>query len=325
MQNSEFQSLSNAEILTARSRLLQRLRDYFQRLEFIEVQPPVLCSEFVIDRHIDPIELRMTHPATHAETNWYLQSSPEAAMKRLLADTGLQRIYSIGPVFRLGESGTWHNPEFTMAEWYRVGDDLHSACSLLDALMQSLLGCDAAIHIRFADAFSEYTGVDLFTASTKTLAAIADQFELGVAADYSQDWDDWVNLIFSFVLQPRLGIDAPTMITHFPASQAALARLSADDVRTAERFEYFYQGVELANGYCELVDADELRRRCSVENGLRASDGKLPLPIPERLLSAMQSGLPAMSGCALGFDRVVALHTGSNSIKSVIVYPTDRA
>lgn len=325
MQSSEFHSLSNPEILRTRSQLLQALRSYFERLDFLEVQPPILCSEFVIDRHIDPIQLQMKHPETHFDAIWYLQSSPEAAMKRLLASTGLERIYSVGPVFRLGESGEWHNPEFTMAEWYRVDDSLDAACSLLDGLLQVLLECAPAKSIRFADAFLTHTGVDLFEANLTDFANIAARFKLGVESDYSQDWDDWVNLIFSLVLQPRLGFDQPTLVTHFPASQAALARIAQDDVRTAERFEYFYQGIELANGYCELIDAEELHRRCHIENALRVKDGKAPLPIPDKLLDAMRCGLPNMSGCALGFDRVVSLRVGSKSIKQVVCFPTERA
>ncbi len=321
----DFRTLATSETLQIRSELLRKLRSFFYDCDFIEVQPPVLCSEFVIDRHIDPIEVQMPDLVSGIDKTWYLQSSPEAAMKRLLASVDLQKIFSIGPVFRFGEWGERHNPEFTMAEWYRAGDNLDDACDLLAEIVDIMLGCGKAKRQRFADAFAQFTQCDLFAANLDDFAAIANRHQLGVDRGFSDDWDDWVNLLFAEILQPKLGFDGPTLVTHFPASQAALARISKDDPRTAERFEIFYRGVELANGYCELLDADEFEYRCKLENDLRIKDGKQPLPIPTRLIAAMREGLTEMSGCALGFDRVVALAAGLESIKTTLCFPAELA
>ncbi len=306
--------------LRSRSRLAALARTIFDRVGFVEVHPPVLGSEFVIDRHIDPIEVGLQIDG-HARQTYYLQSSPEAAMKRLMT-SGLERIYSLGPVFRAGEFGRLHNPEFTMLEWYRVGDDMDSACDFLSSVVSEMLGRPVAKRVTFADKFHELTSFDLFSATLSDFANIASQFSLGVESSFSTDWDDWVNLIFSEVMQPKLGFGSPETITNFPASQSALARLG-EDQRTAERFEIFVDGIELANGYCELLDADELQRRSERENKLRLVDGKSMLPIPSKLIAAMRSGLPPMSGCALGFDRLVMLAVGANTLQEVLCFSSD--
>ncbi len=325
MSRQSFRTIASFETITLRSELLRSLREFFHSQQFIEVQPPVIGSEFVIDRHIDPIEVTMPHPEEAVSRTWYLQSSPEASMKRLMASLPLERIYSIGPVFRFGESGVLHNPEFTMVEWYRTGDDLDKACEFVSKLVDGLLHCGPASCIRFVEVFEQVTGKLLFDCTLDDFAELAIQYQLGVERSFSNDWDDWVNLIFSEVLQPKLGLTMPQIVTHFPASQAALARIATDDPRTAERFEFFLSGVELANGYCELLEANEFEARCRQENALRVQDGKQPLPIPQKLIDAMRAGLPAMSGCALGFDRLIALAANEPSIKSVVCFPTENA
>jgi elongation factor P--(R)-beta-lysine ligase len=321
----EHRSRATAQTLIARADLLRSLRAFFDTQGFTEVQPPVLGSEFVIDRHIDPITASHPNMQTGANSIWYLQSSPEAAMKRLIASTGLPQIYSIGPVFRAAEFGRLHNPEFTMLEWYRVGDELDQISNFIERLLQQLLNTRPMIRTTYADAFAAITGLALFDCSIEDFANIAKRFKVGVADNYSCDWDDWTHLLFSEVLQPRLGRNGPELVTHFPASQAALAKLDAADSRVAERFELFIDGIELANGYCELLDGDELLRRSEEENRLRIADGKSPLPRPMKLIDAMRSGLPAMSGCALGFDRLVGIALGKSKLEEVICFPFDLA
>ncbi len=304
--------------LQTRARMLRELRSFFDERGFLEVQTPTLCSQSVIDRHLDPIRVPLTIPGK-GKSEWFLQTSPELSMKRLLAE-GLGSIYQIGPVFRDSEFGSFHNPEFTMAEWYDVGATYDQGLELLSTLVSEMLQLPLADRLTFECAFHEATQLRLFDSSAKDLANWATRSGLVDDVNWTDDWDDWVNLIFSDRIQPTLGMIRPTMVTNFPASQAALAVLSLADARTAERYEIFYQGVELANGYHELLDSDVLRERDEASNRARLSDGKQALPMCEKLLNAMESGIPGSCGCALGFDRLVMLACGANSLAEVVSF-----
>ena len=318
--------LSSAPIenLVRRAALAKALRDFFDNRGFVEVQTPILSRFSVIDRHLDPIRIEAHSVGVNGDQSWYLQTSPEQSMKRLLA-SGLGSCYQLGSVFRSSEFGQFHNPEFTMAEWYDVHADLAGGLELLDALLQRLLDTPKAEHIRFAQAFEQATSMKLFDCDLQTLGEWSLDHKLIDRADWSDDWDDWVNLIFSLVVQPSLGMKRPVIVTHFPATQAALAKLDPHDPRTAERFEAFYLGVELANGYHELCDPDELARRAALANQQRIADGKFPLPLENPLIEAMRLGIPNCCGCALGFDRVVMLACRASGLHEVIPFPVDRA
>lgn len=317
------QSAASVSNLKKRAKLLQNLRRFFDLREFTEVQTPVLSRDSIIDRHLDPIEAEMQLPGEPTST-WYLQTSPEQSMKRLLS-SGIGSIYQIGPVFRGNERGRIHNPEFTMAEWYDVGADLEAGLQLLDQLLMELLGSQSAERIRFEDAFRNATGLPLFEMDSSELGKWAVEQGLVESERWSLDWDDWVNLIFSDRVQETLGMQTPVLVTHFPASQAALARVCESDPRTAERYEAFYRGVELANGYHELMDADQLELRSILANEQRLRDGKKTLPIQNRLLDAMRSGMPNSCGCALGFDRVVMLSCGASRLDEVVSFVAENA
>ncbi len=313
-------SVSN---LKKRASLLRELRQFFDQLGFTEVQTPVLSRDSIIDRHLDPIEVSMQLPG-EAVATWYMQTSPEQSMKRLLS-TGIGSIYQIGPVFRAGERGRFHNPEFTMAEWYDVGANLNDGLMLLDELLIRLLGTPNATRIRFEEAFQVATGLDLFEMHPADFGRWSVKNNLVESESWSSDWDDWVNLIFSDRVQSTLGTESPVFVTHFPVSQAALARVCESDTRTAERYEAFYRGVELANGYHELMDAEQLRARSIVANQQRRFDGKKMLPVQNRLLDAMQFGMPNSCGCALGFDRLVMLACNANSLDEVVSFTAEQA
>ena len=370
--------LSTASIsnLHKRAELSRTLREFFDARGFIEVQTPILSRYCVIDRHLDPIRVASSSvgvsmqddPHTRKKSNateefWYLQTSPEQSMKRLLA-SGLGSCYQLGPVFRSAEFGQVHNPEFSMAEWYDLNADFEHGLSLLDELLQALLNTQPAKRIRFADAFHDATQLPLFDTSVKDLAEWSVRRGLVDKQTWSYDWDDWVNLIFSLVVQPTLGLPItgqptsgqpttrqsttrqsttqlpttqqpalkpvnepghPVLVTHFPASQAALAKLDPTDPRTAERYEIFYRGVELANGYHELLNPDELAKRARIANEQRVADSKFPLPEDNPLIDAMRIGFPSCCGCALGFDRVVMLACNATSLREVIPFPADIA
>lgn len=312
------------EQLVARARVVRQLRSGLEDDGFIEVHTPVLSQHTVIDRYIEPLSIALRLPGESEPREYFLQTSPEAGMKRLLAG-GLERIYQIGPVFRGEEVGPWHNPEFTMLEWYAVGDGYTQGIERLERLVQTVLATPAATRTPFADAFAEHTGLHLDAGDWKPLAAWSTAQGLVPDAQWSDDWDEWVNLIFSARIQPRLGFPHPQVITHFPASQAALAKLSSEHAGTAERFELFYRGVELANGYHELLDASVLRQRDEQANQQRAALGRRALPPASGLLAAMEAGLPSCAGCALGLDRLVMLAIGATTLHEVLCFPIDRA
>lgn len=326
MHSPLWQPTASVHSLEHRAELVWRIRQFFHQRAFAEVQTPILSHDTVIDRHIDPVSLpagQLGLPML-GDKPLYLQTSPEFCLKRLLA-AGMTAIYELTSVFRAGERGSFHNPEFTMLEWYRVGDDLHQSVHLLSDLVCEVLQVTQVEQLTYQAAFGRYASCDPLLASPRELASLAMEFNLGVDLDWSTDRDDWLNLLFSEVVQPKLGHNSPAIITHYPASQSALARISSEDPRTAERYELFVHGVELANGYHELLDADELVRRNETCLAQRSQDGKSPLPSDSRLLAAMRAGLPASSGCALGFDRLLMVSLGVDSIDEVIAFPIERA
>ena len=318
-----FQTHAPVENLKQRADLLRTVRRFFDERGFTEVQTPVLSRNTIIDRHLDPLELVMALPG-EIPTTWYLQTSPEQSMKRLL-NSGVGSIYQIGPVFRSGERGVNHNPEFTMAEWYDVDASLVDGLDLLDDLLRALLGTSSSARMRFDEVFRTATGLDLFSSSAIDLGRWSVEQNLVETEDWSSDWDDWVNLIFSERVQGTLGLERPVLVTHFPASQAALARVCDDDTRTAERFEAFFRGVELANGYHELLDADQLLARSVIANRQRIGDGKRALPLQNPLFEAMRAGMPSTCGCAMGFDRVVMLACEAGSLDEVVAFTAENA
>jgi lysyl-tRNA synthetase class 2 len=323
----DFLPTARDETLRLRAELLGRVREFFERHGFLEVETPVLSADTVIDRHIEPLSVQVGEGP--AARRLWLQTSPEFAMKRLLA-AGATAIYQVARVFRQGELGALHNPEFTMVEWYRVGDGMAEGMERLSQLGDGLLHRGPAQRLAYAEAFRRSVGLDPHRAPTEALIAAAAQ--LGISAPTTlcpADRDGWLDLLLVERVQPGLGHAQPVILYDYPASQAALARVrpgdSPDAPPVAERFELYVDGVELANGYHELVDPAALRWRNAENNALRQADGNPLLPEPSRLLAAMEAGLPASTGVALGFDRVVMLAAGASRVGDVIAFPFDRA
>lgn len=309
------------EVLKFRSDLLWKIRSFFRQLDFVEVTTPTLSRDTVVDRHIDPIELRGTQ-VDASDSTFYLQTSPEFAMKRLLA-AGQSAIFQVCPAYRVEERGDFHNPEFTMLEWYRCGDDLEAGIALLAQLCELVLPSKRVSQETYQEAFVRQVDIDPLDCAASDLSVLSEQ--LGVRSDWSHDKDDWLNLVFSHLVQPSLGVDGPTILTHYPASQSALAKISTVDPRVSERFELFIDGIELANGYHELLDADVLMQRNVQVNQERELDGKKQLPQQSRLLEAMKSGLPACSGCALGVERLIMALLKKPRIDNVLPFPIENA
>lgn len=325
--SDDFTPTASLETLKLRADLLRRLRAFFDGRGFLEVETPLLSADTVIDRHLDPLPVTLfVDPAdpTVGRTMW-LQTSPEFAMKRLLA-AGATAIYQLTRSFRGGESGSLHNPEFTIVEWYRVGDAMDKGMLLLAKLAEETLEAGPAERLTYRDAFLAHTGVDPHTATCEQLADAARKHQLSPPAGLvSDDRDGWLDLLLVELVEPHLGQKAPTILYDYPANQAALACVRDDDPPVAERFELYVRGIELANGYHELVDPEILRQRNRATNRQRADEGKYTLPEESRLLTAMEHGLPSCTGVALGFDRLVMLAAGVADISQAMAFSIERA
>ena len=313
--------------LKRRAELLNQLRSFFQQRQFLEVETPLMSADTVIDRHLDPLPVTLvedTSDPPSGPTLW-LQTSPEFAMKRLLA-SGAEAIYQVTHAFRGAERGQLHNPEFTIAEWYRVGDTMDDGMQLLADLIEEMLGMGRPHTVTYQRAFLDHANVDPHEASLDELIKVTHSLGISVPETTCQDdRDEWLNLLMAERIQPRLGNEQPAILFEYPASQAAMSNVRPGPPPVAERFELFVRGIELANGYHELLDADELIRRNQLINQQRRDGGKYDLPEESRLLQAMQHGLPQCSGTALGFDRLVMLALGAGSLDEVIAFPVDRA
>lgn len=281
--------------LKARAALLAQLRLFFQQRSVLEVETPLLGKGTVTDPNIQPL----------ACADRWLQTSPEYAMKRLLAaDSG--PIYQICKAFRAGEAGASHNPEFTLLEWYRPGFELEQLIAEVAELVGRVLAREGYQVLTYRELMQRYLQLDPFTAATEELeATVRAHIEYGSGPEAR---DTWLDLIMTHLLQPQLAGTGLLFVRDYPASQAALARLRQDGEQlVAERFELYVDGVELANGYYELTDAAEQRARFLADNEILSARGDALRPLDERLLGALASGLPPCSGVALGVDRLLAL------------------
>jgi lysyl-tRNA synthetase class 2 len=324
----DFRPTASWENLRLRSELLRTLRDFFHRRGFLEVETPLLSAETVVDRHLDPYAVSVDDAPVESSSRreFWLQTSPELGMKRLLASGAGGPIYQVTRSFRRGEAGPLHNQEFTIVEWYRPGDGMAEGIQLLDALCQTLLDRRSAERVSYAEAFQGRLGLDPHMAGCRELESKVRELQIAVPASLrSDDRDGWLDLLLAERIAPNLGAGRPTILYDYPASQAALARIRPGDPAVAERFELYVSGIELANGYHELLDPEELRRRIAGANAARRTDGKAPLPEPRRLLAAMEAGLGPVTGVALGLDRVVMLAAGATRLEEVIAFPLGRA
>ena len=298
---------SGVEALRERAAMLGAVRDFFAARDVLEVQTPVLGRHGVTDPAID--SMRLT-------TGRYLQTSPEYHMKRLLA-AGAPSIYQVGPVFRDGEEGRWHNPEFTMIEWYRLGFDAPRLMAEVAELVDVLIGPGSYENIAYADLLERRSGVDVSRSSDETLLHLAR----GLGSVDDIDVDGALDLIFADAVGTLHG--RRVFVTDFPAHLASLARVNEEG--SAARFELVVDGVEVANGYHELGDADELERRMASDAARRRQRGSPAVAPDERLIAAQRHGLPDCAGVAVGFDRLLAIRLGVSSIAGTMAFDWGRA
>jgi lysyl-tRNA synthetase class 2 len=323
-------------MLEQRAVLLARARRFFADGGVLEVDTPMVVNAPVSDVNIHSALVDLGAPLTgagervppgtaEARRPFFLHTSPEYAMKRLLA-AGSGDIYQICHVVRGFERGRFHNAEFTLVEWYRLGFTLDDLMSEVDALVRALLGPVASGHaserITYREAFLRELQLDPFMASLAELGQAAGKFGF---AGVDSKRDELLDFLMGAVVGPRLGANALTFVHGYPATQAALARLDPQDPRAALRFELYCEGVELANGFDELASATEQRARFTHDIAERRRMGLPAFPPDEFLLAALEAGLPESSGVALGFDRTLMLATGAKTIDEVLPFPTERA
>jgi elongation factor P--(R)-beta-lysine ligase len=317
----QWQPSASIDALRRRAAIIDRIRHFFALRGVLEVDTPALSDAAVSDPNLFPFSTAFV-PDGGGESDWrYLQTSPEYPMKRLLA-AGSGPIWQLCKVFRNGEVGARHNPEFSMLEWYRPGFDHHRLMDEVDELVCTVLGCERARRVPYAHLFEEMLDLDIHQCCDDRLAQEGRR-RCGYAGELSRD--GWLELLFSHCIEP--GLIEPTLVYAFPASQAALAQVvdGDDRVPSAARFELFIKGMELANGYFELTDADEQARRFHSDQALRRQWGRPVLPVDERLVQALQAGLPDCAGVALGVDRLVMLALGAERIGEVIAFGFERA
>lgn len=313
----QWEPTASIATLQQRALFLQAIRTFFAERQVLEVDVPVLSQGVTLAPHICSFQIGQ----------YFLQTSPEHAMKRLLA-AGSGPIYYLGKAFRQEEVGVRHNPEFTMLEWYRPQWDHWQLIEEVDLLFQTLLACKPAKRVTYHGLFKTRFGVHPHFCKVEDLQYIAIQAGwLSPSALPDLDKDGWLDLLMSHGIEPELGRDAPVVVTDFPATQSSLAKIRtvvsaspAGEFKVAERFEFYYQGMELANGYHELTCAKEQRQRLEKEVAIRKASGLAAYPIDERLLGALEAGFPACAGVAVGMDRLFMLKLGETDIARVLPF-----
>lgn len=322
---TDWTPVADRELLVLRARLLTRIRRFFDRLGVLEVETPILSAAASTEPHLHSLATEYHGPSAPPEGRLYLHTSPEFPMKRLLA-AGSGPIYQIARVFRDGEAGRRHNPEFTLLEWYRPGFDHHALMSELEALLQAVAVENppgVADRLTYREAFQRYAGIDPFAPLEALRTHAAPHAPPGSATE--TDVDYWRDLILVHEVEPCLGRERPCFIHAYPATQASLAQIDPDDSRVAQRFELYWRGLELANGFNELADAQEQARRFAADGERREALGLPQVPADRRLLAALTHGLPACAGVAVGVDRLLMALTGADDIRQVLAFPIDRA
>jgi elongation factor P--(R)-beta-lysine ligase len=302
------------EMLQDRADMMSAARDFFCGCGIMEVDTPLLCSTPPVDTHIDAIQALY-----HGGERRYLHTSTEYAMKRLLA-LGCGDIYQLSHVFRDGEYGQRHNPEFMMAEWYRKGFSFEAMMQETVRFIELFLGTKKVKRISYREAFEKHIGIDYSAASEDEIRSVLEGRGI-ILPSGGMDKEGLLNIALGAVIEPQFSGEALYIFQYYPSSQAALAKTRVvDGEEVAERFEIYYEGVELANGYHELVDAKEQRHRFEECNEKRASLGKEQYPLDERFLGALEDGMPGCCGVAVGFDRLMMLRHEASSLCDILPF-----
>ncbi|EKD55196.1 MAG: hypothetical protein ACD_60C00025G0093 [uncultured bacterium] len=313
-------------MLKKRADIIDTVRRFFKERHVLEVETPILSHAAATDPHVLSIEAIFKEHGSESLQTLYLNTSPEYPMKRLLSK-GSGPIYQISKVFRQGDLGALHNPEFTLLEWYRPQFDHHALMKEVDELLQTVLQTEPSEYLSYQDAFQKLAGINPHRACVDELIECAKEHDI----DYVSQGDIknptiWLHLLLTHVIEPKIGRIRPVFLYDFPANQAALAKIRyQENPPVASRFEVYFQGIELANGFHELQDAAEQQKRFLDDLEYRSVHGLPRVPIDQRLLMALQSGLPDCAGVALGVDRLILLKTKAKSISEVMSFSFSHA
>lgn len=324
---TQFSSPGRIQRLKLRAEAFDKIRQFFRHRDVMEVDPPTLSRAATPDIHLASLSTELRLPGNREAKRYYLHTSPEYAMKRLLCE-GSGDIYFLGKVFRDGDLSPRHQPEFTLLEWYRLSFSLEQMMTETAALLQAFIGALPVRLLSYQQAFAEYAGIDdIHQASAESCRVCLAKHQvpevIGVAPE---DKPLWEQLILTEVIETQLGRGEITCLYHYPAREAALAQISSGNPQVAERFEVFIEGVELANGYLELQDSRTYRARFEEQLRLRQANHKPSVPMDEALLTALsEQGLPDCSGVALGVDRLLALVSQCENLADVLSLDIENA
>ena len=315
------------EYAQKRAQILQQVRQFFHERNVVEVETPALSQGTVTDVHLEAITCRynfLSESSAKQATTLYLQTSPEYHMKRLLA-SGYGCIFQIAKAFRHEEAGRFHNPEFTLLEWYRLGFDHFTLMDEVAQLLKTVLHCVEPTQTTYQDLFIDQLSVDPLTASrAELLSLIKTHDKLSEWLTVEQDNDILLQFIFSEIIEPHIGNESPCFVYNFPRSQASLAKICPEDSRVAQRFECYFKGIELVNGFNELTDAEVQLERFQADNKQRKTLSLPEMPIDKNFISALSQGLPQCAGVALGIDRLIMLALKGEHIEQVVSFPIER-
>ncbi|CAM3782118.1 EF-P lysine aminoacylase EpmA [Parendozoicomonas haliclonae] len=329
MSEHLWQPSAELDSLRQRGELLRNIRNYFHQEDVMEVETPMLSHHATVDPHIDSFQTVFTPLGTKAQEKLYLHTSPEFPMKRLLS-AGSGDIYFLGRVFRNGEAGGRHNPEFTMLEWYRLGIDHHALMDDVTGLLAAVTNFEEQARFSYRELFEEEFGIDPHTATDETLMKLTHEYVDSGLSGLARN--DYLDLLFSTSIEPNLGdyVDGQiqgVFVYDYPASMSALSRIIVNEQgqKVAARFELFANGYELANGYHELADGHEQRARFEKDLQERELLGKPVYPYDQNMVSALEQGFPDCAGVAMGIDRLHMLIAQKRAIKDVIPFEFFRA
>jgi len=311
---------ADKRLIELRAETYSKIRQFMAEQKVLEVETPVLSQATVTDVQLDSFRSEYSSLQTSSGKILYLQTSPEYAMKRLLA-SGTGAIYQISKVFRNEEQGKLHNPEFTMLEWYQPDYDHHQLMQELE-LFLNLFAMNQCEKISYGELFLEHTGLDPHTCDTNELKLMAQQHGLSLTID---ERSALLDFIFSYKITSTLGNTRPLFVYDYPACQCALAKLSDNTPNIAERFELFINGMEIANGFHELTDAEEQLARFEQDLALRKKENRPDTPIDHLFLDALKHGLRDCAGVAVGIDRLLMAMTGTKDIREVLGFPIEKA
>jgi len=322
--NNSWKPAAPLEVLQERAHVLRDIRGYFQTGDVLEVETPQLSSAGTTDPAVESFTSRYSGPLLGHQHALYLHTSPEFPMKRLLA-AGSGAIYQICKVFRQGEYGRFHNPEFTLLEWYRPGFDHHRLMDDVAALVENVIPGKKSVRLSYRALFEQFLGFDPHIANVDQLQAVALEQGIEGAVDLEMAGvDGWLDLLLTHLIEPKMP-EGCCFVYDYPASQASLARVRPGSPPVAERFELYIDGIEVANGFNELTDAAEQKKRFEAEDEARRQLGLCQIPIDSHLLQALEHGLPACAGVALGIDRLLMLRVGAKKLEEVFAFPLGNA